>query len=58
MTCALRERRYKGKGGHLELLLLGEGKKKLVCMVIICSKGKEQPGKVVNPARGQLSGEN
>ena len=23
-----------------------------VCMVIPCSKGKDQPGKVANPARG------
>ena len=26
-----------------------------VCMVITYSKGKDQPGKVVNPARGQLN---
>ena len=29
-----------------------------VCMVIINSKGKDQPGKVANPARGQLNREN
>ena len=28
-----------------------------VCMVITYSKGKDQPGKVVNPARGQLNRE-
>ena len=28
------------------------------CMVITCSKGKDQPGKVANPARGQLNREN
>ena len=27
-------------------------------MVITCSKGKNQPGKVANPARGQLNREN
>ena len=27
-------------------------------MVITCSKGKDQPGKVANPARGQLNSEN
>ena len=26
-----------------------------VCMVILCSKGKDQTGKVANPARGQLA---
>ena len=25
-----------------------------VCMIITYSKGKDQPGKVANPARGQL----
>ena len=29
-----------------------------VCMAITCSKGKDQPGKVVNPAHGQLNREN
>ena len=29
-----------------------------VCMVIIYSKGKDHPGKVANPARGQLNREN
>ena len=29
-----------------------------VCMVITCSKGKDQPGKVANPACGQLNCEN
>ena len=29
-----------------------------VCMVITYSKGKNQPGKVANPARGQLNREN
>ena len=29
-----------------------------VRMVITCSKGKDQPGKVANLARGQLNGEN
>ena len=29
-----------------------------VCMVITYSKGKDQPGKVANPARGQLNKEN
>ena len=29
-----------------------------LCMVITYSKGKDQPGKVVNPARGQLNREN
>ena len=32
-----------------------------VCMYghhIYCSKGKDQPGKVANPARGQLKREN
>ena len=29
-----------------------------VCMVITYSKGKDQPGKVVNPARGELNREN
>ena len=28
---------------------------KYVCMVITYSKGKDQPGKVANPARGQLN---
>ena len=30
----------------------------LLCMVITYSKGKDQPGKVANPARGQLDREN
>ena len=29
-----------------------------VCMAITYSKSKDQPGKVANPARGQLKGEN
>ena len=29
-----------------------------VCMVITYSKSKDQPGKVTNPARGQLNREN
>ena len=29
-----------------------------VCIVITHSKAKDQPGKVVNPARGQLKREN
>ena len=29
-----------------------------VCKVITYSKGKGQPGKVANPARGQLNREN
>ena len=29
-----------------------------VCMVITCSKSMDQPGKVTNPARGQLNREN
>ena len=29
-----------------------------VCIVITYSKGKDQPGKVGNPARGQLNREN
>ena len=29
-----------------------------VCMVITYSKRKDQPGKVANPARGQLNREN
>ena len=29
-----------------------------VCMVITYSKGKDQPRKVANPARGQLNREN
>ena len=29
-----------------------------VCIVITYSKGKDQPGKVANPARGQLDREN
>ena len=29
-----------------------------VCMVITFSKSKDQPGKVANPARGQLNREN
>ena len=29
-----------------------------LCMVITCGKGKDQPGKVVNPARSQLNREN
>ena len=29
-----------------------------VCMIITHSKGKDQPGKVANPARGQLNTEN
>ena len=28
------------------------------CMAITYSKGKDQPGKVANPARGQLNREN
>ena len=28
------------------------------CMVITCSKSKDQPGEVANPARGQLNKEN
>ena len=31
---------------------------KYVCMVITYSKGKDQPGKVANPARGHLNREN
>ena len=31
---------------------------KYVCMVLTYSKSKDQPGKVANPARGQLSKEN
>ena len=30
----------------------------MVCMVTAYSKGKDQPGKVANPARGQLNREN
>ena len=30
----------------------------LVCMVVTCSRGKDQPGKVANPARGELNREN
>ena len=29
-----------------------------VCMVITYNKGKDRPGKVANPARGQLNREN
>ena len=29
-----------------------------ICMVITYSKGKDQPAKVANPARGQLNREN
>ena len=29
-----------------------------VCTAITYSKGKDQPGKVANPARGQLNREN
>ena len=29
-----------------------------ICMFITCSKGKDQPGKVANPARGQQNSEN
>ena len=29
-----------------------------VCVVITYSKGKDKPGKVVNPSRGQLNREN
>ena len=29
-----------------------------VCMVITYSKGKDQPGKVANPTRGQVKREN
>ena len=29
-----------------------------ICMVITYSKGKDQPGKVANPARGQLNRNN
>ena len=29
-----------------------------VCMVIIYSKGKDQPSKIANPVRGQLNREN
>ena len=29
-----------------------------VCMVIAYSKGKDQPGKVASPGRGQLNREN
>ena len=29
-----------------------------ICMVITYSKSKDQPGKVANPARGQLDREN
>ena len=29
-----------------------------VCMVIIYSRGKDQPGRVAKPARGQLNKEN
>ena len=28
------------------------------CMAMTHSKGKDQPGKVANPARGQLNSEN
>ena len=31
---------------------------KYVCMVITYSKSMDQPGKVANPARGQLNREN
>ena len=30
----------------------------MVCMVISYSQSKDQPGKVANPARGQLNREN
>ena len=30
----------------------------IVCMVITYSKGKDQPGKVANPARSQLNKKN
>ena len=33
------------------------GQRKYVCMVITYSKGKDQLGKVANPARGQLNRE-
>ena len=29
----------------------------IMCMVITYSKGKDQPGKIANPARGQLNRE-
>ena len=29
-----------------------------ICMVITYSRGKDQPGKVANPARGQLNRKN
>ena len=35
-----------------------ENPENVVCMVIIYSKSKDQPGKVANPARGQLNREN
>ena len=33
-------------------------RKPYVCMVVTYSKGKDHPGKVANPARGQLHREN
>ena len=37
--------------------VVGRGRK-YVCVVITYSKGKDQPGKVANLARGQLNREN
>ena len=43
---------------HLEFFIVCMYVCMYVCMVIIHSKGKDQPGKVANRARGQLNREN
>ena len=43
--------RYHSRGRRLGVCVY-------VCMVITHSKSKDQPGKVANPARGQLNREN
>ena len=46
---------YRPYKDYLEVLFLWEVLYFHICMVNIHSKGKDQPGKVVNPARGQLN---
>ena len=46
---------YRSYKDYLEALFLWEGLYFYMCMVNTYSKGKDQPGKVINPAHGQLN---
>ena len=46
---------YRSYKDYLEALFLWEGLYFYMCMVNTYSKGKDQSGKVINPARGQLN---